>query len=389
MAVSIASYGFDGMSYASNGKSLTDLAVSEVMDQDCASLRVFKVEWPCRDFSPEQQREAVIQKWRIAQHAKERSERYAKSNIPPLYRDPPVDTPDPPIPSSVIAEADAVKARAEQEVRLAELRKGGTQTVAAAVPAATDGEQADSDESVQDQAGGSSTELASTPVAANQPAGGPYDASETIAADGSNGAPSAATPASQPIQLASLPSAPAVATSPNLAVAVDAPETAPAAMPAVQAALAPAATLDLQAADSLNQLPITFVPPLSKVTAARKKTASAPAAMAVAHTASVHKPSAHGGAFLALASYPNRARAEHGMAGLAGMTLPLAVSRPDGESRYRLVSGPYAESQLTEVRAMLANAGYPHPRLVRLCRRTGEADCVLLDDRQVAHLTDR
>jgi hypothetical protein len=58
--LTIASYSFDGFSYAASGKSLTDHAISEVMDQDCGTLRVFRGEWICRDYTPEQRKKIEL-----------------------------------------------------------------------------------------------------------------------------------------------------------------------------------------------------------------------------------------------------------------------------------------------------------------------------------------
>lgn len=46
-AVTIASYAADGVSFLVSGKSLTDHAISEVADRDCAMWRLIKMENPC------------------------------------------------------------------------------------------------------------------------------------------------------------------------------------------------------------------------------------------------------------------------------------------------------------------------------------------------------
>lgn len=46
-AVTIASYAADGVSFLVSGKSLTDHAISEVADSDCAMWRLVKMENPC------------------------------------------------------------------------------------------------------------------------------------------------------------------------------------------------------------------------------------------------------------------------------------------------------------------------------------------------------
>lgn len=47
--VSIASYAVDGVSYAITGKSMSDHAISVVLDQDCAMLRVLQGRIVCRE----------------------------------------------------------------------------------------------------------------------------------------------------------------------------------------------------------------------------------------------------------------------------------------------------------------------------------------------------
>lgn len=47
--VSISTYAFDGASYAFSGKSLSDHAISAVLNQDCAVLRLFQGRLVCHD----------------------------------------------------------------------------------------------------------------------------------------------------------------------------------------------------------------------------------------------------------------------------------------------------------------------------------------------------
>lgn len=47
-AISIASYVFDGISYAATGKSVSDHGISAVVGRDCAAFRILKGENPCR-----------------------------------------------------------------------------------------------------------------------------------------------------------------------------------------------------------------------------------------------------------------------------------------------------------------------------------------------------
>jgi len=48
----IASYGADGLSYLSSGKSLEDHGISTVLDEDCALHRVLIQKPICKDFNP-------------------------------------------------------------------------------------------------------------------------------------------------------------------------------------------------------------------------------------------------------------------------------------------------------------------------------------------------
>ena len=56
IAVSVASYTFDAFSYAVEGKSISDLAISNVVGEDCSVLRVVGGKDVCHDYSLEEQR---------------------------------------------------------------------------------------------------------------------------------------------------------------------------------------------------------------------------------------------------------------------------------------------------------------------------------------------
>ncbi|HUK10711.1 MAG TPA: SPOR domain-containing protein [Stellaceae bacterium] len=51
-ALVVASYGADGLSYLSSGKSLGDHGISTVLDEDCALHRFLDDKPICRDFNP-------------------------------------------------------------------------------------------------------------------------------------------------------------------------------------------------------------------------------------------------------------------------------------------------------------------------------------------------
>jgi hypothetical protein len=391
-AISIASYGFDGMAYATNGKSLTDIALSQVVGQDCATFRVIKAEWICRDRSPEQERELVIQRWRIAQQAK------LEAKAPHRWKEPRDATPDPPIPVTVIAEADAAKARAEERIQLAQARKNGGKTpvaVAAATPLA-----------------------GSLPLETAEPDTETRPDSQTrivdTAADVSTGMrPAQGALDTTPVQLAALPAA------------------APPAPPAVSRAKAHAAVANpapavasppLDAAQSLDpfaQLPTTFFPPLKQYTkpaqtksaqakpAPAKPVAARPAAIqpaatrpapakpTIAPAASLSRPalqlvalhSPPPGVYIVLGSYGTRTGARQAMSQVSGFAARLATTHIDRQSLYRIVSGPYAESQLGHVEAVLNDAGYQRMLRVHDCRQMVEAGCVDFDHSQLAALT--
>jgi hypothetical protein len=55
--VSIASYAIDGVSYIVTGKSMSDHALSAVMDQDCALLRIVQGKLVCHDYGDNSEEE--------------------------------------------------------------------------------------------------------------------------------------------------------------------------------------------------------------------------------------------------------------------------------------------------------------------------------------------
>jgi len=60
VATTIASYSFDGLSYASQGKSVSDIALSQMADEDCALLRIFEGGPICHDYTLEQRRDMAL-----------------------------------------------------------------------------------------------------------------------------------------------------------------------------------------------------------------------------------------------------------------------------------------------------------------------------------------
>lgn len=60
IAVSIASYSFDGLAYVATDKSVTDLALSQAADRDCSMFRILRGKDVCRDYTPEQRHDMAI-----------------------------------------------------------------------------------------------------------------------------------------------------------------------------------------------------------------------------------------------------------------------------------------------------------------------------------------
>lgn len=60
VAVSIASYGFSGLSMAATEKGMGDLALSQAMDKDCATWRIIKGEDICRDYTPKERHDMAL-----------------------------------------------------------------------------------------------------------------------------------------------------------------------------------------------------------------------------------------------------------------------------------------------------------------------------------------
>jgi len=54
LGISVASYTFDAFSYATEGKSISDLALTNVTGEDCAMLRLAAGEAVCRDNTPDE-----------------------------------------------------------------------------------------------------------------------------------------------------------------------------------------------------------------------------------------------------------------------------------------------------------------------------------------------
>jgi len=59
-AVSIASYGFSGLSMVATEKGMGDLALSQAMDKDCATWRIIKGDDICRDYTPKERHDRAL-----------------------------------------------------------------------------------------------------------------------------------------------------------------------------------------------------------------------------------------------------------------------------------------------------------------------------------------
>jgi hypothetical protein len=88
VAISAASAGFDGLTYIATGKSPSEHAISELLDQNCSALRIFAGRAICRDYTPEERRDSQLARVRLERRDP------AESNVrEPTYagvREPPV-----------------------------------------------------------------------------------------------------------------------------------------------------------------------------------------------------------------------------------------------------------------------------------------------------------
>jgi hypothetical protein len=122
IATTIASYGFDGFSYVADGKSISDIAISQVSDRDCALVRIVKDEPICRDYTLQERRDMAV----AFVEADRYDRRASRVSDPDLYM--PLKPPSP----ILVAEAE------EAQVKLDEAQgktASSVETAAAPVPA--------------------------------------------------------------------------------------------------------------------------------------------------------------------------------------------------------------------------------------------------------------
>ncbi|MFI4988533.1 MAG: SPOR domain-containing protein [Alphaproteobacteria bacterium] len=293
VAVSIASYSFDGLAYGATGKSVSDMALSQATDQDCSMWRVVRGGEICRDYTPAQRHEMALAAAEANNYDGE-----SRRASEPTYALVPKRSHD-----ALVAEVNRTEAEAADR--------------ASASIATLDKKTPDK------KAGGTAT--------------------IAFAADGSGDievVPLA--PLIEPKQ--ATPTPPIAASTPEEGhpVAATTPATAHA-----KPAMAQRATVAAAAPASVRAMPIPR--PTQKpvmVTAA-----PAPAS---AHAAPTRAEAHADGAYIVLASFTSRAHAESGLALYASAKPSVAVTSIDGKEVYRVVSGPYRAQELAKVRAKLA-----------------------------------
>jgi hypothetical protein len=101
IATTIVSYSFEGFSYAAEGKSIGDIAISQVSDQDCALVRIVKDEPICRDYTLQERRDMAV----ALVEADRYDRRASRVSDPDLYM--PLKSPRP----ILVAEAEEAQAK--------------------------------------------------------------------------------------------------------------------------------------------------------------------------------------------------------------------------------------------------------------------------------------
>jgi hypothetical protein len=106
VAVSVASYAFDGFSYATEGKSVSDMAISQVAGQNCAMWRIVRGRAICRDYTPAEQRQIALARAE-ADNYDPRTNRMGEPVGYPVAKHSQAE---------LVAQADAAQARAEDKL---------------------------------------------------------------------------------------------------------------------------------------------------------------------------------------------------------------------------------------------------------------------------------
>ena len=115
LSVTIASNSFDGFSYATGGNSVSDLAISQAADRDCALMRALKDDPVCRDYTLQERRDMAV-----ARVESDREDRRAnRVSDPDLYA--PAKAPSP----LLVAQAAEAQAKLDESLAKAENPGGG------------------------------------------------------------------------------------------------------------------------------------------------------------------------------------------------------------------------------------------------------------------------
>ena len=79
--MTVAPNAFDGFSYATEGKSVSDMAISQVSDRDCALWRVVEDKPICRDYTLKERRDMAVARMESDRYDRRRN----RVNEPDLY----------------------------------------------------------------------------------------------------------------------------------------------------------------------------------------------------------------------------------------------------------------------------------------------------------------
>ncbi|HEY6336586.1 MAG TPA: SPOR domain-containing protein [Alphaproteobacteria bacterium] len=81
LSMTVAPNAFDGFSYATEGKSVSDMAISQVSDRDCALWRVVEDKPICRDYTLKERRDMAVARMESDRYDRRRN----RVNEPDLY----------------------------------------------------------------------------------------------------------------------------------------------------------------------------------------------------------------------------------------------------------------------------------------------------------------
>jgi hypothetical protein len=101
LSLTVSSNAFDGFSYGTEGKSVSDMAISQVSDRDCALWRVVEDKPICRDYTLKERRDMAVARMESDRYDRRRN----RVNEPDLYV--PAKEPSP----ILVAQAQEAQAR--------------------------------------------------------------------------------------------------------------------------------------------------------------------------------------------------------------------------------------------------------------------------------------